>query len=110
MTEFLVAVTSASQIYQSRAKTIVLTAGQCTILVVVKGPTVEKITTALQTLYELLVAQGRYSPDNYLYKTKRIDKKIALEMLASESMHLESLQQVQEQWDGVPANAAVFYL
>lgn len=110
MTEFLVAVTSASEIYKSRAKTIVLTAGQCTLLVIVSAPTVDKLTAALKTLYDMLVAQGRYSPDNYLYKTKRIDKKAALETLASESMHVETLQQAQEKWDEVPANAAVFYI
>ena len=54
MTEFLIAVTAASQIYRSRANTIVLTAGQCTLLVVVSRPTVQKITTALKTLYDML--------------------------------------------------------
>ena len=128
MTEFLIAVTAASQIYRSRANTIVLTAGQCTLLVVVSRPTVQKITTAFKTLYDMLEvrcgagrmqplsptttlaqAQGRYNHDDYLFSVTRFDKDKALAHLRACGAP-SLIPEAQKKWDEVPAQAAIFYL
>jgi hypothetical protein len=112
MTDMLLGVEAAGKVYASRAKTIVLAALHCSLLVVVHKPTPSKLTSAFRDLHEQTNVQGRYSNAFFLERVETSAQQSCGHCVPQLPGRLGSAPQgtADLRWNGVPAHATIFHV